>query len=53
MDETLVFGSQGYWKFGRKINHVDLGGMLKYWEEATENENHPPVVLMLSGTFKA
>ena len=27
--------------------------MLKYWEEATENENHPHVPLMLSSTFKA
>ena len=38
---------------GEEINRVDLGAMLKYWEEATENENHPHVALMLSGTFKA
>ena len=37
---------------GEEINRVDLGAMLKYWAEATENENHPHVALMLSGTFK-
>ena len=37
---------------GEEINRVDLGAMLKYWEESTEHEHHPHVALVLSGTFK-
>ena len=38
---------------GEEINCVDLGAMIRYWDEATTHENHPHVALMLSGTFKA
>ena len=38
---------------GEEINRVDLGAMLKHWEEATEHVHQPHVALMLSGTFKA
>ena len=39
--------------WGEEINRVDLGAMLKYWDEATNHINHPHVALMLSNTFKA
>ena len=38
---------------GEEINCVDLGAMIKYWDEATTHANHPHMALMLSGMFKA
>jgi hypothetical protein len=37
---------------GEEINWVDLGGMLKYWDEATNHVQHKQIPLILAGRFK-
>jgi hypothetical protein len=37
---------------GEEINRVDLGGMLMYWDEATNPVQHKHIPLILAERFK-